>query len=446
MCNKNFFNGILLLIGTLIFQSLPAREYYRKGVPTDDPKTFADKVALHFPVNSSKLMKDFSGNAEALRILDKIWSDRNFYSSIDSIIINGYASPEGDISHNMRLSYERAKSIKDYIVQNHPYINPNKIYPKGQFVDLKAVEEIIDRETYMPYRSEAQRILAIKGISDQDRIFLLHKVGDGEFIRHFARYYSGSLRSAIGLLFYKDNQIVTFEQLMVIVRDTVYVQVTKEELKIDTLVVYMPSDTVFIEKDYYNGRQDEIEIIRKPFVAFKTNLFYDALTALNFELEFPITKRWSLLGEVITPWWLNIDKQYALQVFNGNVEWRVWFGPRDHRPVLSGGFLGIYGGGGYYDLEWGKKGYQGEFTLSTGLTLGYVKVIGKKGNFRMEYSLGAGYFKTKYSEYLPDFKKDNQWHLIRQKDGNFSWIGPTKIKISLAWAPKFKTNNNNNNN
>ncbi|MCL2072335.1 MAG: DUF3575 domain-containing protein [Marinilabiliaceae bacterium] len=425
----------------MVFQTLPAQEYYRQGLPTDNPNSFSDKVALHFPVNSSRLLNDFSGNAEALRLLDKIWRDKRFYSTIDSIIIHGYASPEGDIYHNMRLSYERAQAIKDYIVQNHPYISSHKIYPKGQFVDFKAVEEIIDRESYMPYRSEAQRILRIKGISDQDRIILLHKVGGGEFIRHFARYYSGSLRSAIGLLFYKDNQLVSNEQLMKIIRDTVYVEVTKEELKIETLVVYMPSDTVYIDNYYYQA-EEEVEELRKPIVAFKTNLFFDVLTALNFEFEFPISKRFSLLGEVITPWWLSEKKQYAFEVFNANVEGRVWFGPREHRPVISGGFLGIYAGAGYFDIEWGNKGYQGDFTVSTGITLGYAKVIGRKGNFRMEYSISGGYFKTSYSEYEPRFGSDDKWHLISQKDGNFSWIGPSKVKISLAWMPKFKFNNN----
>jgi hypothetical protein len=122
-----------------------------------------------------------------------------------------------------------------------------------------------------------------------------------------------------------------------------------------------------------------------------------------------------------------------LQVASANLEARYWFGNRSYHPQLTGWFAGLYAGAGYYDIEWGSKGYQGEFYISSGLTGGFAHTIGKSNRFRMEYSLGAGYFQTNYREYIPEFGADNRWHLIRQKEGVFSWVGPTRLKVSLVW-------------
>ena len=119
-------------------------------------------------------------------------------------------------------------------------------------------------------------------------------------------------------------------------------------------------------------------------------------------------------------------------MLNVNLEVRYWFGERALLPKMTGLFAGVYGGGGYYDLEWKDKGYQGEFH-SAGLTGGYVHPINKKGNWRMEYSLGVGYLKTQYREYVPKVAGDGEWHLIRTQTGNRIWFGPTRAKISLVW-------------
>ena len=168
-------------------------------------------------------------------------------------------------------------------------------------------------------------------------------------------------------------------------------------------------------------------------IALKTNLLYDIASALNIEIEAPLGKRWSIAGEYIFPWWLWEDKQYCLQVLSGNLEGRYWLGDRREKQPLTGAFVGLYAGGGYYDIEWGDKGYQGEFFIATGLSGGYSHSISKNGNWRMEYSLGIGYLQTKYREYEPQKGIDEQWRLIRRTNGKYAWFGPTKAKISLVW-------------
>jgi|GEM_PF-274844 len=172
----------------------------------------------------------------------------------------------------------------------------------------------------------------------------------------------------------------------------------------------------------------------RPVIAVKTNLLFDAASALNIEIEAPIGKRWSVAGEYMFPWWTWDNKQYCLQIISGSLEGRYWLGDRRGQERMTGWFAGLYAGGGYYDIEWGDKGYQGEFFIASGMSGGYAHTISKDGNWRMEYSLGIGYLQTKYREYAPKKGIDDQWHLIHQANGKNSWFGPTKAKISLVWT------------
>ena len=168
----------------------------------------------------------------------------------------------------------------------------------------------------------------------------------------------------------------------------------------------------------------------KPLLALKTNLLYDVLLIPNIEIEVPIGNRWSLAGEWIFPWWVTKDNGNALQILSANLEAKYWFGERKSRPIMTGWFAGMYAGGGLYDLQYKNNGYQGEFYIAAGLSAGYTHTINKKGNLRMEYSLGVGYLKTDYRYY--EGKEDNKY-LVWQYDGSYTWIGPTKAKVSLVW-------------
>ena len=83
-----------------------------------------------------------------------------------------------------------------------------------------------------------------------------------------------------------------------------------------------------------------------PLFTVKTNLLFDVVSVINVELEVPIGSRWSVAGEYIFPWWLLKKKQNCLQLINGNVEGRYWFGNPGEYYLMTGWFAGIYAGGG----------------------------------------------------------------------------------------------------
>lgn len=170
---------------------------------------------------------------------------------------------------------------------------------------------------------------------------------------------------------------------------------------------------------------------KRPLFALKTNLLFDATLMPNLEIEVPIGKRWSINGEYMCPWWLLKDNRYCLEILSGGLEGRYWLGnyqSRKHRKVLTGHFVGLYAGGGKYDLQWKENGYQGEFFIAAGISYGWATRIAR--NLHLELSIGIGLLRTDYRHY---HAHDNYQTLLWQENGNYTWFGPTKVKISLVW-------------
>lgn len=175
-----------------------------------------------------------------------------------------------------------------------------------------------------------------------------------------------------------------------------------------------------------------------PF-AIKTNLLYDAITAVNIGVEVPIRDRWSIAFEWICPWWGNTHSHKYFQLINGNIEGRYWFGNREKREQLTGLFAGISVGGGYYDFMFDDitNGKQGEFHTYS-LVCGYAHTINKKGNLRLEYELGIGYLGSNYRKYWWD---GYDYSLIAPtpQSWNYNWFGPTKAQVSLVYILKLRS-------
>ncbi len=170
---------------------------------------------------------------------------------------------------------------------------------------------------------------------------------------------------------------------------------------------------------------------KRPLFALKTNLLFGAALMPNVEIEVPIGRRWSVNGEYMFPWWLFDGDKYSLQILMGGLEGRYWLGSqanRQSRDVLTGHFLGLYAGGGKYDLQWQENGYQGEFFIAAGISYGYARKIAR--NLRLEFNIGIGVLRTDYRHY---HARDNYQTLLWQENGKYTWFGPTKAKISLVW-------------
>ena len=186
----------------------------------------------------------------------------------------------------------------------------------------------------------------------------------------------------------------------------------------------------------------------RPLFAIKSNALFDLALTPNIEVEVPLgrDKRWSLMAEVWCPWYRfghnssgesnpyrrsdQRPTRHAYQLLNIGVEARYWFAPRRNcaRPTLCGGFLGIYGSGGKYDMEFDSEGYQGEFT-SIGISGGYSWPISRHWN--LELSAAVGYVGGPRVHYGGEF---DDTRLIYRDNKTWHYFGPTKLKVSLVWV------------
>ena len=154
----------------------------------------------------------------------------------------------------------------------------------------------------------------------------------------------------------------------------------------------------------------------------KSNLLYDAALMPALEVEYRFNQHWSLGVEGAMAWWHNNGAHKYYQLATISPEARYWFKPQGAR---RGHYVGLFVGGGWYDLENGGKGYKGEGFM-TGLSYGYMFPVGKY--FAFEAGIGLGYLRTWYEEYLPI-----DGHYVYQQSSRLNYFGPLKLKFSLVW-------------
>ncbi len=404
---------------------------------------------LYFRLSSSKIEPNYRDNSTNLSELNKLLSEslvsnassKEQSRELISISLLGSSSIEGSFSYNLSLAQKRANAVKEYILTNYPTINKNIFNISYSVKGWNTIIATVNDSINVPAQQQAKDILN-KDISITQKIEELEVLKGGEFWKYMKANVLWKDRGAVAILFVEEEPLeLNQPQNFTSPSDEYSVPELKstptEEPIIDSKTINNDASIVV------TGLNDIPIIDYKvvPLLALKTNLLFDAATILNVELEVPIKKRWSIAGEWIFPWWTNCNgkensKRNRTQLLNGNLDVKYWFGDREKHRVLTGWFAGVYVGGGLYDLERKGTGYQGEFFIAAGLSGGYAHPICK--NLSMEYALGIGYLQTHYRHYKACWGVDERWHPVRKNSSTFTWVGPTKAKISLVWLINHK--------
>ena len=373
-----------------------------------------EAISIYFPVGDAVLHRDMVSNVQAFASLDSLLAIHGEIF-VDSVIVVSKASPEGGSESNGQLSLRRSESMRSYILDAYPELASRiRVRAEGEAWDELRVEVLTDDRL-----NEAQRMRLLNIIDSK-----LSKDAKEALLRTQPEY-NHLLRDL-------------FPQLRVSRIMVMFDRVVYEFQPVD-IVLEEPDFTVPVETFAFNDAPLHVdllsyapEVLRNMIFALKTNLLYDAATALNFEVEVPVGSRYSIMAEDVFPWWETGNK-YCLQLWAIGVEARVWFQPWETfgTDKLRGFFAGPYAMSGIYDFQYDTKfNYQGE-AWSAGLSFGYALPLGRSRRNRMEFSLGLGYLSSQYRHYLPT---DSYDMLIRDpyNVGVLSYIGPTKAKVSLV--------------
>lgn len=381
-------------------------------------------IAIHYRWDKYKLDSLYLSNPDNLHLLDSVLNSRNS-KYIDTLTIVAYASPEGDPTYNKRLSERRAQTIKDYIVNKYKMIVSDRIITEARGENWNGLRNFAVRDSALPSRSEVLRIID-SSLPSQQKQAQLTKLDNGvTYYRYIQPNYYRYLRNgaSVVITYSPDLPKETVPDLM-------------PEPGIGLLPVRQPKLTA-------DPQPIPIPtlIVRYP-VAFRTNLLFDMIGALNIGVEVPVKKHFSFLADFAYSYWRTRKNLYALQTLEGGIEGRYWFGVSEKKKKknpewakpLRGWNVGLYGMYcSRYDIQW-KDGYQGDGYWSAGLSVGYATPVAR--NLTLEFSLAGGYFYTpEYRHYhRPEYDANGKYHLMWQQTGTLGIFTLTKARISLVWV------------
>lgn len=124
--NKEKLNALPLFIPAKPYEAQFAYCYAEPQKEIQKNRTALEDIFLNFPVNKIVIYPDYMNNRaeldKAQEMIEKINSDRNL--SIQKITFRGYASPEGSVPSNCRLSEGRAAALKNYLT---PRLHNNQL-------------------------------------------------------------------------------------------------------------------------------------------------------------------------------------------------------------------------------------------------------------------------------------------------------------------------------
>ena len=405
---------------------------FEHGIPVEALTNFEldtlTKTYIWFRHDVGVVDSNYMDNRASLASIRKALSeiDRDSLNAISSILVEGASSPLGHEVYNLRLSHRRAETVADFL-RSIPGIGGGiniQTVAKGE--DWDAFTQDI-RDNYQRRNRKDLLELLESDLSNWEKKTRLRTMEpDSLTWRILIRDNMNTSRHAVTIVVLKKKRIIDFLPQLKPIEGCLE---TGAEL-IDTLPPSPPP--VLPEKT-------------RTILALKTNLLYDAATAVNFAVEAPINRHFSVLYEQHTPWWSGRGNRFCLQFLTFGGEFRWWFAPKPlpahhgykERDALTGHFIGINAWGGSGDFQIGRRigCYQYSF-WSAGLTYGYAMPIGRHLN--LEFSISAGYANIPYQHYVPT---DDWSYLIKDDNsaGRLHYFGPTKAEISLVFPFTVKT-------
>lgn len=186
-CGKSSVTDVRLLAGKVSLEEVivieryriePHLAYIRPEAEAVKSRAEQGESFLDFAVGKTAVNPEFGRNAAELekirRMIDLVQDDKDL--TIKRIVIVGYASPEGSLAMNERLSEGRAKALRDYLQSRYPAISGSlysirfggenwddlvKAVQTSDMPDKQAVLDIIDRYSIIGGREA--KLMALKG-------------------------------------------------------------------------------------------------------------------------------------------------------------------------------------------------------------------------------------------------------------------------------------------
>lgn len=168
-------------------------------------------------------------------------------------------------------------------------------------------------------------------------------------------------------------------------------------------------------------------------LSLHTNGLYWLAAMPNIGAEIQTDWGVSLSLDYIGAWWNKRSSNHFYSAYGIQTELRYYPDALDNYAPYRGHHFGIYGQLLTYDFEFGGTGYQApKFTdtYAVGLAYGYTKVLSRR--LSLDFTVGLGYFRSKYSIYKPS---DGIYYKTGTSTRTF--FGPTRLEVNLVYNINF---------
>lgn len=363
----------------------------------------SQRFSVLFRINEAAVDTLFLDNEQALAEMSGFLAAlaANGKYRLDSISLVASASQDGRLAYNIALSERRARSaarlVRD-ILAGSPEAVVTRI-PIGE--DWETFRRIVEQDPDFPSRSRALEIIGSGLTEDRKERELKRLPG---FFRYLLDHHVHKLRAVHCIIDFSVEQPV-MDRLPVL-RDSAHL------------------GTVFTAP--VPVRVQPAPRVREMIFALRTNLL---VPALNVGLEVPVGDRWSVGADYYYPWWLARGNDRCVEMLAWFLDARYWLDPEPGEK-LTGHAVGAYAGFGYYDFQWLKSGWQGEF-IDIGVDYTYALPVARN-RLRLEFNIGLGWIHTVARHYTPT---DGYEELIKDpgiRHERFNFFGPTRASVSLV--------------
>ena len=398
----------------------------------------ADTLRLQFKLRESELDMGYAGNSLRLdAFVARLHELDAMHDQQLAIYVYTGASPEGPAELNRRLGERRGNALRYALTERLAQEGLECLRPRIIVVNEGARWEHLYQAVAQSREPWRERVMAIVRETPppggewllDPREEQLRRLDGGSIWQQLISSYLPPLRSVGTAVIARLRDGGSGRRDTLVIRDTVY---------------YMPLPTAVqmgaatADAAAHRARRPATPIDTTGCWLLKTNTLMLGLTVPNVSVERSLGRRWSIELQGAWAWWTLSAGAYANQLMYGAVELRHWLGDRRRHSRLSGWHIGIGLGGGYYDLEWRSKGYQGE-ALNAYLSIGWQHRFGRRRRWVVDLAAGAGGLFTKYRYYrgstlYPEGHTEPQDdHLMYQRHGRLNWIGPNFATISIGY-------------
>lgn len=341
---------------------------------------------------------------------------------IGSITITGYASPEGNATHNSRLALRRAEAMKGFFQSRMPLSDRLFTVSSGG-EDWMLLRSLVGRDFPATISSRIGDIIDTTPDLERRESLLRAMDGGAVWSRLTAGVFPLLRRASMNVL------LAGGDTIAITIDSTGATDIAATHAQPDTVIEVVIPEPRPVEAqatDSLVQLPTETSPLRHWYL--KTNIPAYAMLWANIQAEIDGAPHWSFMLPIYYSGWNYFTSTRKYRTFTVLPEARYWF-----RPDNDGFFVGVHAGFCYYNVAFGgAKRYQDHNkrtpALGGGLNAGYRMNLRSDGRWKLEFSLGAGVYSLDYDTFV------NRTNGLRNGRNKKTFVGIDNAAVSVCYT------------